>query len=101
MCPGLGSWTWGPCPGSWGLSCKGNIQEQEGRKWGGPVLCRIGVGRVDTLALFLVLQEKLSVPHMMPAVGLSIPRRRVCRQPRARPQFPLSHLCRGEGLCCA
>lgn len=35
MCPGLGCWTWGPCPGSWGLSCKGNIQEQEGRKWGG------------------------------------------------------------------
>lgn len=35
MCPGLGSWTWGPYPGTWGLSCKGNIQEQEGRKWGG------------------------------------------------------------------
>lgn len=35
MCPGLGSWTWKPCPGTWGLSCKGNIQEQEGRKWGG------------------------------------------------------------------
>ena len=63
-----------------------------------PVLCRIGVGRVDTLALFLVLQEKLSVPHMMPAVGLSIPRRRVCRQPRARHISPL--LCGVAILLC-